>query len=497
MQMGSEPTPPKGVELYDPEDTNQIRGLVERSLVDSVDRYVNGYSYGGVRFDVRNIRMADKEKFSEKEVADAKMKDRLLARRLRADVRLVDEETGSVLDERKGFTLMKVPYLTDNGTFVNNGSEFAPIMQSRLLAGSYARKRNNGELENHFNVRPGTGQAMRVIFRPEKSEYRVKVGSSDLHAYSMFKDLGVSDDELKRRWGSDVFEANKAGYRKGSLDKVYTRTVPKWERDAQATPQQKMEAVKKKLSEAQVAKVKLQQNLPNLYSMAKAASWRKTGAAIDMAAKMVKEASRFFNPDLTPDQVLDMKVVWDFDMQKYAAEFEPDMTPGQMRETYNSIYGNSGPQLASMNQWPERWLDDQDSMGWLQWYQNYDAGRRTENDEKQIKRWKQFKARHGAQFVKNPTPRRAFALQNWAVNPIKLLPEEKREGFAEQMESYRRKEYMKWYVRKHDFDETQVARLREKARDRGANVSDSTTTATEAELMTLAAEGYIKPEDLK
>ena len=95
-------------------------------------------------------------------------------------------------------------------------------------------------------------------------------------------------------------------------------------------------------------------------------------------------------------------------------EFEPDLAPEDMRESYNSIYGHVGPRLASMKEWPEHWLDDQDGMGWLQWYEQYSAGRRTENDDRQIKRWKSFKARHGSQLKANPTPRRAYAVRNWA-----------------------------------------------------------------------------------
>jgi len=206
------PPPPDGVTLRDPEDSNAIRQDIEDSVMRSMDRYVNGYSYGGVRVQLKNLKYVGPENFTKAEQQEALMSDRLLHRRLRGTMELVDEETNKVLDKRDNLTLARVPFLTERGTFIDNGSEFSPVMQSRLLPGAYTRRRDNGELETHFNVRPGTGSAMRVTFDPSTAQYRLKVGSSNLHAYSVFRDLGVSDEELERRWGPEILEANKAKY---------------------------------------------------------------------------------------------------------------------------------------------------------------------------------------------------------------------------------------------------------------------------------------------
>ena len=122
-------------------------------------------------------------------------------------------------------------------------------------------------------------------------------------------------------------------------------------------------------------------------------------------------------------------------------EFIPDFKPEDIQDAYNAIYGHYGPRLASMDKWPAEWIkSDVDPMGWLQWFEQYKAGRRSEDDERQIKRWKSFKARHGSQFKKNPTPRRAFALRNWAIDPLKLIEdEEQRRQLAEAMENYKQK----------------------------------------------------------
>lgn len=490
------PAPPAGVTLRDPEDSDSIRGDIEGGIAGAMQRYVHGFEYGGVRLELSDVKYADKERYSLAEQNEALMSDRLLSRRLRGTVKLIDVETNKPLDIKKNFTLARVPYLTQRGTFINNGSELAPSMQSRLLPGAYARKRDNGVLEAHFNVRPGSGSAMRVTLDPATAQYRLKIGTSDLHAYSVFRDLGVSDEELERRWGKQVLEVNRSKYSKDAIGRAYMKAIPKWERDPALDPAAKAAAVRAAFDRAQVAESILKNNLPNLYNREKSAFWRSAGRAIEAADGMIKSATVTFSPDLSPAKVFDTWQTFDFELNDAIkqASFTPDLAPGDMKETYNSIYGKKGPRLASMRAWPEHWLDDQDKQGWLQWYENYVDGRRSDQDAKQIDRWKSFKRRHGAQFVTNPTPRRAYALTNWAIDPLELLPEEKREEFKGTMEAYRGKEYMKWYMNRHDFDDDATSRLGKLAKGRGATLKSDKPGP--GELMALALAGHIKPEDL-
>jgi DNA-directed RNA polymerase beta subunit len=490
------PPPPNGVRLRDPEDSDTLRKDMEDGVLNSMQRYVHGYEYGGVRLELDNLHYADKEKYSLAEQKEALMSDRLLSRRLRGNVKLVDAATNKVIDQKKNFTLARMPYLTQRGTLINNGSEFALISQSRLLPGAYTRRRDNGELETHFNVRPGTGSAMRVSLDPVTAQYRLKIGTSDLHAYSVFKDLGVSDDELARRWGPKILEVNRSKYSKDAVDRAYLKAVPKWQRDPQLPREEKAKAILDAFNRAQVAEGVLKANLPNLYSREKAAFWRQAGRATEVADEMAKSASVRFAPDLSPDEMVDAWQELDFDLlaAEKSASFDPDLSPEDMREAYNSIYGKHGPRLASMRQWPSHWLDDQDSMGWLEWYRNYASGRRSDSDERQIKRWKSFKSRHGAQFVNNPTPRRAYALKHWAIDPLKMLPDESRDDFEKEMDAYRRKEFMRWYMQRHDFDDDAAAKLGAVAKSRGASFDGEKPDA--GQLMTMALEGHLTPEDL-
>lgn len=116
--------------------------------------------------------------------------------------------------------------------------------------------------------------------------------------------------------------------------------------------------------------------------------------------------------------------------------FVPDLTPAQMEilgtlKHKGSQYGEGEDKdnffgvSASQKTWPESWHNEQHPQGWYQWYKGYAEGKRTDDDERQIKRWLSFKARHLAQLQKaDPTlsdlsiqPKRRQALLNWAIAP--------------------------------------------------------------------------------
>jgi len=127
--------------------------------------------------------------------------------------------------------------------------------------------------------------------------------------------------------------------------------------------------------------------------------------------------------------------------------FQPDYTPEQLENlgVYDALYRGQGPRLASLGEWKPEWVSEHDPKGWAQWYKRYAGGRRLpEEDERQIKRWTSFKARHGGPFVKNPTPRRGWALRNWGIDPSKLVAPDQSQATAEMLDEYQRKAMQKY-----------------------------------------------------
>lgn len=147
---------------------------------------------------------------------------RTLHRRLGGTWRLVDKATNQLVDERRGL-VARVPYMTPRGTFVYNGSEWTLASQSRLKPGVYTRRRENGDLESHFNILPGSGPSFRVSMDPATGVFHAEVGQSRFPLYSVLKATGLSDSDMSNAWGRDVFAVNAAQNNPRYLAKAYEK----------------------------------------------------------------------------------------------------------------------------------------------------------------------------------------------------------------------------------------------------------------------------------
>lgn len=317
--MNEEAIAPAGVTLYEPSDHAARRDLLYGTIKDRMTKSFP-VSYGGVRLDVSDVDYDDPPEFSLKDQKDAMMQGKYLSRRLRGMATLTDEETGDVLDTGK-ISLMRVPFLSQRGTFIHGGNDYVPISQQRLLPGIYARRKANGGLEAQFNVRRGTGSAFRVAFDPATAQYKIGVRQAHMHMYSLLKDMGVGDDEMEAAWGPDILKANKKGYTPKAIESAYDRIVPYKIRNAlelepgmQPTREQKVKAVKDSMSSFEVADSVMRRNLPGLNRLPKRASKRegpmwealgltKAGAALDKAATALEGSIDFRGDKFTPPGV--------------------------------------------------------------------------------------------------------------------------------------------------------------------------------------------------
>jgi hypothetical protein len=140
-----------------------------------------------------------------------------------------------------------------------------------------------------------------------------------------------------------------------------------------------------------------------------------------------------FTPDLTPKEMLALGVFGGRYLRDCRGEFpqdwfrgaklHPEDVPGHS-PTLN-YFGVDASQPLSV--WRAKgWLHPDDPRGWFQWYCRYYQGRRMEDDERQIKRWKAMR-RHIAQIRKGCEwgnlacrKKQRQALLHWAYDSRKI-----------------------------------------------------------------------------
>lgn len=132
-----------------------------------------------------------------------------------------------------------------------------------------------------------------------------------------------------------------------------------------------------------------------------------------------------FTPTLTPKQMLELGVFGGRYMTDCVKEFPKSWFARAKLSTVHDKRLNFFQVDASqpLSVWRKNgWIHPQDPRGWFQWYCRYYLGRRTEDDERQIRRWKAI-WRHVTQ-LKTHCPPRALtcrprqrqALLHWAID---------------------------------------------------------------------------------
>lgn len=71
-----------------------------------------------------------------------------------------------------------------------------------------------------------------------------------------------------------------------------------------------------------------------------------------------------------------------------------------IQEKYDKSVNKYGVKVGQgLQEWEENgWIVKQDPYGWVQWYCNFYNGRRTSDDERQIKRWKNIAGKQSGRF---------------------------------------------------------------------------------------------------
>lgn len=135
-----------------------------------------------------------------------------------------------------------------------------------------------------------------------------------------------------------------------------------------------------------------------------------------------------FRPELTPKELLTMGVFGGKYMTDCIEEFPREwfVDAKLCHEKHDPARSYFGVNASKPRRyWIEKgWIYPQDPRGWFQWYCRYYYGRRSEDDERQIKRWLAM-VRHIAQIKKNcpgeiaERRKQRQALLHWAYDSRK------------------------------------------------------------------------------
>ena len=229
--LGSKPTSVKPVGLV-----NSMQSPTMRSFDDI--KTTRSAIFGGIQaaasslqplsnqrhtLSVTDVGWADPDEFKPiKKQKEAILKGSTLSRGLQGTINLIDNATGKVLDSRRT-TIAKVPYLTDRGTYILNGTEYTLANQMRLRPGIFTRITNSGDVESHVNVMPGKGVSHRYSLNPEKSIFNVSFGQASIPLMPLLKAMGANDKSIREAWGNDIYAANAVKDDPKFLDKIYAK----------------------------------------------------------------------------------------------------------------------------------------------------------------------------------------------------------------------------------------------------------------------------------
>ncbi len=147
-------------------------------------------------------------------------------------------------------------------------------------------------------------------------------------------------------------------------------------------------------------------------------------------APMGRNFSPDFAPELTPKEMLQLgvfggKYMTDCRNEFPASWFARAKLCALRYDPALNYFGVNASQ--PLREWERKgWIHPQDPRGWFQWYCRYYVGRRSADDERQIRRWRAI-ARHIAQVRKhcrrgdcNCRRRQRQALLHWAYDSRRI-----------------------------------------------------------------------------
>lgn len=219
--LGDNSKPPVTYRKFD--DTDAIRTSIFDNVLSAVSKKYplenSRYTLG-----VENLSYKKQKPFSLVEQKNAIMGGESLEHKLHGDWVLKDKVSGAEVDRKPG-VIAHIPWMTHRGTFIYKGNEYTVSNQMRLKPGIFTRVKDNGQIEAHVNVKPGTGMSFRMYMEPETGIFRLNVGQSNLKLYPILKAMGASDKDIEAHWGKELLQKNIEAEDPRAVSRAFARLV--------------------------------------------------------------------------------------------------------------------------------------------------------------------------------------------------------------------------------------------------------------------------------
>jgi DNA-directed RNA polymerase beta subunit len=209
---------------YSPTDYTAVR---DRLLANTRGALAQRFPVENERFKLEAVDLTyDDYVPSLKDEKQAILQNGSVTAKLRGKWRLTNKETGEVKTSKPRI-MMNVPWMTERGTFIRNGSEKTINYMFRLAPGVYSRKKENGMFEAHVNPKQGTGGQFKIELDPKTGIFRVRQGTRGYKLYTLLKRAGVTDDQIKKSWGAQILDVNRRATDIQQPTQVYSGGVRK------------------------------------------------------------------------------------------------------------------------------------------------------------------------------------------------------------------------------------------------------------------------------
>lgn len=198
----------KDIDVYRMDDYPRIRKILFNNVKDAINQrfplYNDRYTLA-----IENVEYDDPEEIDLAKQKQAILDGTSVIRRLRGSWVLRDAKTDKEISRTRRMTLMQVPYITDRGTFIRNGHEYAFSNIMRMEPGVYTKQRDD-EISAQFNIKKGTGAGFNMYLMPNTGIFKIQRETTSVPAYTVLRDMGVTDEQMKEAWGQELFDKNKA-----------------------------------------------------------------------------------------------------------------------------------------------------------------------------------------------------------------------------------------------------------------------------------------------